>query len=425
MKLPVTRLERTMKNGLRVVLLYKPDFARSLFMLGIPAGGSTLLETDGKRIMHRRSGLAHYLEHQMFRLHGQDVTPALADVQARTNAFTSYDETCYFVYTNSAPWKPLELLIDFVQTLDIDTASVDKEKGIILAEYQQYDQEPESRLFSETLRSLYHHHPMREEILGTPEDIAAITVDDLKSFYDLWYDPAQMVLVGISSQDPEKLFQFIEEQEARYPSRFEGNQRPQRLFEKEPDGVFRENHRLFMDVDLSYACLGVKLDPIDDVCTAIRRDWMLNLYLSSQFSSLNPDYQNWIDTRLIGGSMGAEADLRPDHGYVLIYAQSDRPEEFLQTMRKVLDDRKPMCRSAFDSLLRREKASAIRMADQYESLASQTVSGCFAGYDPLDDLALLESLRYEEICGWIDSMDLSRLCETIVSPLAEEKEHNA
>lgn len=421
MKLPIEREVRTLKNGLKVILIHKKNFSRSLFMFGIPAGSTSLVDQIGDRQVEHRRGCAHYLEHQMFRLHGEDVTYPLARARAKTNAATSYDETCYYVWTNADPYEPLGLLIDFVQTLEISEQTVEKEKGIILSEYSQYDQDPDSRLLSETFRSLYHVHPMREDILGRPEDIQAMTVEDLERFYTTWYDPSQLVLVGITGHDLSPLFDFIETKEEQFTSRCPIPAR--RILPEEPESVARTSCTVRMDVDLSYACLGVKLDPCkEDPYETVRKDYMLNLWLNGTFSTLNPAFQDWIDTRLIGGMSGAEADLAADHGYILIYAQTSDPDRYFATMKSVLQEKKPLPQDVFESLLIREKASSIRLADRFEALASQSVEGYFKKTDPLEDLNILQSITWEDLCRYIDSLDFSRQSETRILPLALEEQ---
>ena len=73
-------------------------------------------------------------------------------MQAQTNAFTSYTETAYYFQTTSDIEKPLALLLDFVENLDIDQQSVEKEKESILSEYNMYEQNPEQRLLMNTWR---------------------------------------------------------------------------------------------------------------------------------------------------------------------------------------------------------------------------------------------------------------------------------
>ena len=95
--------------------------------------------------------------------------------------------------------------MDFVQNLDIDAESVEKEKGIILSEYNMYQQSPESRLMKLVWNALYKKHPIRIDILGTPEDIRSMKVQDLKTFYHDKYDPQNMVLIGVTGTDPSPL----------------------------------------------------------------------------------------------------------------------------------------------------------------------------------------------------------------------------
>lgn len=422
-QLPLKREMRVLDNGMQVILIQKKGFVKSLFMIGIPAGGNNITDQMEDQIVRHPRGCAHYLEHQMFRLNGEDVTYALARAQAKTNAATGYDETSYFVWTNAEPYKPLELLIDFVQNLEITDETVEKERGIILSEYSQYDQEPESRLLSETFKNLYHNHPMREEILGTPEDIASISVEDLTRFYQTWYDPAQLVLVGITGRELGPLFDFIEQKEKQYSTRFKSPAK--RVLPDEPVEVFRDSKTIKMDIDLPYTCIGIKLNVIeDDAWHYVRDDYMLNLWLNSRFESMNPDFQGWIDSHLIGGLCGAEADLSKDHGYIIVYAQTGDPDRFIEIVKEELQRKTPVPKEVFESLLIREKASSIRMCERFEALASQSVEGYFKGYDPLEDLNVLESIRLNDVNEFLDGLDLTHLATTTIYPLNHESVDN-
>lgn len=416
--LPLERQTKTMPNGMKVILIHKEGFSRSIFMIGIPAGGTNITDNINGEIVRHPMGCAHYLEHQMFRLNGEDVTYPLARARAKTNACTSYDETCYYVWTNADPYEPLRLLIDFVQTLEISDETVNKEKGIILSEYSQYEQEPESRLLNETFKSMYVNHPMREDILGRPEDISNMTAEHLRQFYTTWYDPAQIVLVGVTGHPLEPLFDFIAKQEENYPSSFAPNSSIERVLPQEPIEVNRKEFILPMDVDLNYVCVGVKLNPCrKDGKNIVRDDYMLNLWLNGTFGSMNPQFQTWLDTHLVGGMSGAEGDLNRDHGYILIYAQSEDPKRFIETMEAVLKKKAPLSQEVFDSLLIREKASSIRLADRFENLAFQSVEGHFEDFDPLQDLEILDTITLEDVTDFINDLDFSHISHTIIHPL--------
>lgn len=413
-KYPIERVEKTLENGMRVVLIHKPDFIRSLFMIGVPAGGNNVLEQCGETRIQRPSGCAHFLEHKMFRLNGEDVTYPLAAMRAQTNAFTTYTETCYYISTNADPKGPLGLLIDFVQNLDIDEESVDREKGIILSEYRQYAQDPDMRLLQESFRGMYSKHPLKTDILGTEEEISAMSVEDLESFYQAWYDPAQLVLCGITGRDPHEVLSWIEEKEKQYPSRVSALSR--RVIEPEPAEPAHPEISIEMDVDTCYASLAIKLQPVEDPVQAVRRDWLLNIWLGGIFGTLNPDFQTWIDQRVIASGMAAEADLSQDHGYVLIVSQTNRPHAFFKTVEEQLDAKRPLDAQTFENLKIRMTASALRVLEQFDTLASEHIRGSFEGFDPLRDPEILSSITLKEVTEFIRGLDFSSRSKILIHP---------
>mgnify|MGYP001356761337 CR=1 FL=1 len=77
--------KETLPNGLQVLLVHKPDYQRSLFLLGAKVGGFDIDQNVDGTLVHHKSGLAHYLEHQMFYLDGEDVSELFAGLQCSTN----------------------------------------------------------------------------------------------------------------------------------------------------------------------------------------------------------------------------------------------------------------------------------------------------------------------------------------------------
>ena len=82
--------KETLSNGLQVILVHKPDYQKSLFLLGAKVGGFDIDQRVDGQVIRHKSGIAHYLEHQMFYLDGEDVSDLFANLQCSTNAYTSY-----------------------------------------------------------------------------------------------------------------------------------------------------------------------------------------------------------------------------------------------------------------------------------------------------------------------------------------------
>ena len=67
-------------------------------------------------------------------------------------------------------------------------------KGIIAEEIKMYQEQPGYKIMFNTLRAMYHHHPIKVDIAGSVESIYSITKDDLYLCYETFYHPSNMVL---------------------------------------------------------------------------------------------------------------------------------------------------------------------------------------------------------------------------------------
>ncbi len=417
-------VEKDLKNGLHVILIQKPDYQKSLFMCSAPVGGLDLQQAyEGKVITHR-SGCAHFLEHQMFRLDGKDVTDSFASLQSQTNAFTSYNETAYYFSTTADIYEPLDLLLDFVDTLDIDEVSIEKEKGIILSEYDMYQQSPEQRLLKLVWSALYESHPMKVDILGTREDIQDMTVQDLQRFYALNYDPSRLVLVGITGGDLGPILEHIEAHQDRVVS--EIKEAPECIIKEESKEVVVQRNTDTMDISTPYVCVAYKMQGIQDTMECELTDLAVQVRLDSLMSPLNPDYQDWLDQRIISQTAGCECDFAKDHGYILFYAQTEKPEEFEKVVEGIV---KRMCteemdEKTFHSIRSRMIASNIRGLDQFESLAIDLIHAYNSNYSYWQSIEWIQSLTSAQVDMIVQGLDFSYKAVSTIYPNISNSEES-
>lgn len=402
----MTVKEKTLDNGLHVILVHKPDYYRTLCTLATGASGFDLIqEVNGKRIQHR-TGCAHYLEHQMFRLQGKDVTDLFAKMQASTNAFTTFNKTAYYFQTTADFKDSLKLLLDFVEELDIDQQSVQKEKGIILSEYDMYDQQPDQKLFKETWRSLYKKHPIRTDVLGTKEDIKDISVEDLDLFYRLNYDPSRLTLIVVTGKDIDEVLSWVEQDQKNVPSKILGN--VSRVIEDESIEVYRTHYEQEMDISLPYVSVAYKFEPETNVYRALEKDFAIQMCLDALLSPLNPDYQSWLDEKIITQVVGAECDITTDHAYLVFYAQTPDPKRFIELIESLsMNLTQALNKENYEALKAKSIAANIRGFDQFENLAIELLDARLGGYDYWDSLKICEKLSRKEILEIVEDLDLS------------------
>ena len=411
-------ISKTLSNGMRVFLIHKPEYVKSIFLCGFGVGGFNIQEVVDGKIHENRSGIAHFLEHQMFRYQSEDVTNLFAQMQAQTNAFTSYTETAYYFSTTADVKEPLGLLLDFVQNLDIDEQSVQKEKGIILSEYNMYDQNPEMRMLREMFNALYKNHPLRTDVLGTPQDIQDMTVEDLSQFYHRNYDPSKLVLVGVTGKETQEIMDFIEMYEEKYPSLQNVVSKP--YFLEEPEEVAQKECVQPRDVSETYVCIGYKMKACKDVVQCLKQDMMTSMWLDWVFGPMNPNYQKWIDEQILSSICGAEADFTQDHAYVMFYAQTAKVDAFIDLVHDLTSSIALMDEEAFASLKAQGMARNLRALDHFESLDIDVLRSSLEGYDYFKEITMVDSLQKAELDSFISSLSFEH--EAIVKIVP--KHHN-
>ena len=405
--------KETLPNGLQVLLVHKPDYQRSLFLLGAKVGGFDIDQNVDGTLIHHKSGLAHYLEHQMFYLDGEDVSELFAGLQCLTNAYTSYTETAFYFSTTADVKKPLKLLFDFVENLDVTNKTIEKEKGIILSEYDMYQQSPEQRLFKETLISLYKNHPMKVDVLGSKEDIQNMRMEDLKYFYELNYDPSKLCLVGITGKDTDEIMEWIKDCQKDVESKCD--KEISRVFKEEPMEVNRKEFVDTMDISQPFVCVGFKMKPCSNVIESIEKDFAVNMWLDSLMGPLNPKFQEWLDQRIFTQFVGAEADFTTDHSYVLFYAQTINPEDFTELVKEQVK-KKTILNDDYQSLRAQAIANNLRGLNHFDGLANDLLRSHFENFDYMDSLNRIQKMSLDKVLSNLDDLDFSNVCVTKILP---------
>jgi zinc protease len=187
--------EATLDNGLRVLLL--EDHRSPVITLQIWYRVGSRNERVGQ------SGLSHYLEHMMFKgtpKHGPRVYSRLLEEQgASENAFTAQDATVYFVTIVADRIDlVLDLEADRMRHLLLDPREVDSERKVIMEERRTRTEDDPVGALSEELNAIaFIAHPYRIPTIGFMTDIARLTADDLRAWYNTYYLPNNAILVAV------------------------------------------------------------------------------------------------------------------------------------------------------------------------------------------------------------------------------------
>jgi zinc protease len=188
--------EVVLDNGLKILLLEDHKSPAVTFQVWYRVGSRN--ERDGK------SGLAHFLEHMMFKgtptTKPEEYSRIIAKNGGRSNAFTSSDVTVYFAtMSRDKIGVEIELEADrMANALLVDTY-FEPEKKVIQEERRlRTDDNPSSALSEVAGAVAYTVHPYRRPVIGWMDDIQNLSRQDLADFYKLYYAPnnAYVVVTG-------------------------------------------------------------------------------------------------------------------------------------------------------------------------------------------------------------------------------------
>jgi zinc protease len=183
----------TLDNGLQVVVI--PDHRTPVVtqMIWYKVGSAD--ETPGK------SGLAHFLEHLMFKGTSKHPADEFSQTVLRTggyeNAFTSTDYTGFF---QRVPREQLAKMMEFeadrMTGLVLKDENVLPERDVVLEEYNmRVANNPEARLTEQIMAALYLNHPYGRPVIGWHHEIEKLSREDALAFYRRFYAPNNAIVV--------------------------------------------------------------------------------------------------------------------------------------------------------------------------------------------------------------------------------------
>lgn len=189
---------------LRVVLV--PEERESV-TVRVMVGTGSREETD------KEAGSAHFLEHFVFKGTRKfprmfDVNEAVEKVGGAFNAYTGQNEMGFWVKMDKNHLKlATEIVGQIVTEPVLPKEHFDKERGTILEELYMYEDRPNSKAAEECEKLLYGKTNMGRPIVGTVESLKAMTVENLRNYFEKWFTGENMVVgvVGDYGKDEEVL----------------------------------------------------------------------------------------------------------------------------------------------------------------------------------------------------------------------------
>jgi zinc protease len=183
----------TLDNGLEVVTVPNATAPVVTALVGVRAGSAV----EGSDV----NGYSHLFEHMMFQ--GSTDVPDPHEYQARLNALgalsnatTSVDRVTYFFTAPSSTLDPaLSLLAGALQRPALDATILEKEKGVVIGEFDLNESQPDFLRYRVGLGLLYGADAVRLDPLGSRSAVTGVSPAQLRAMHDRYYVPNNSLLI--------------------------------------------------------------------------------------------------------------------------------------------------------------------------------------------------------------------------------------
>lgn len=185
-----------LENGMEVVVI--PDHRAPVVTHMVWYKAGAVDEAEGK------SGIAHLFEHVMFKetddLEDGEFDKIVSRNGGQLNAFTSWDYTAYY---ERVAKEHLGLMMSLEAERMTDLVINDDPEGPFISERdvvkeerrQRIENNPGALLQEKMMTALWTGHPYEITVIGHMAEVAALTPQDGKDFYEAYYSPENAILV--------------------------------------------------------------------------------------------------------------------------------------------------------------------------------------------------------------------------------------
>ncbi|MBU1953909.1 insulinase family protein [Patescibacteria group bacterium] len=195
-------------DGLRVVTK-SLDNTQAVTVLILVGAGSRY---ETKEI----NGVAHFLEHMFFKgakryKNTKEVSEAIDSIGGEFNAFTGKEYVGYYVKVAAKHVDiAMDVLSDMLLNSKFDSEEIDRERGVIMEEYNMYQDTPMQQIGWDFERLMYGDQPMGWDQVGTKEVINSLNRKDFVAYRKKLYSPDNTVIAIAGNSDHEEMVKKVE-----------------------------------------------------------------------------------------------------------------------------------------------------------------------------------------------------------------------
>jgi predicted Zn-dependent peptidase len=290
---------------------------------------SLVLATKGGAAFEneKNKGLAHFFEHMVFKgskTRGQkEISSAIEGVGGEWNAFTSEQMTFFYVKLPSKHLEVSEVIFDMLANPKIDPKELERERGVILQEFNMVHDQPMRFLFDK-MKEISYEKPFAFPILGFKKNILSFKREDFFNWHDSFYQPENLIVSVVGNADFSKIISLCKE----FFGKSQKKESPQ-LELKPKNSKFLEKRKHIDQAHLGYLFHIPTLRSREKYTCDV-----MNAILGGGMSSRL--FQEVREKRGLAYTARSYLEQERDYGYCLIYAGVEK-KNVKKTKEVVLD----------------------------------------------------------------------------------------
>lgn len=214
----------TLQNGLRVVT-EKLQGTRAVTVLVLVGAGSRYED-------RKLRGISHFLEHMFFKggdryKNTKEVSEAIDSIGGEFNAFTGKEYAGYYVKVACANTEvACDVLGDMLLNARFEEREIEKERGVILEEYNMYQDTPMYQIGWNFENLVFGDQPLGWDQIGTKELIKTVTQNDFVDYKKKLYTPDNTVIAVVGNIEHDDAVDLV--------SKYFGDLEGKKAFDFEP-----------------------------------------------------------------------------------------------------------------------------------------------------------------------------------------------
>ncbi|MBO5231372.1 MAG: insulinase family protein [Clostridia bacterium] len=407
-------------SGLKIMLYPMKGFSSNYAIFGTKYGAvdNAYVNEKGETV-NLPEGIAHFLEHKLFESEDGDAFAKYAKTGAYSNAYTSFDRTCYLFSCSNRFYDNLKILLDFVRSPYFTEATVNKEQGIIGQEIRMYDDMPGWVVMFNMLAGIFHNHPVKIDIAGTVESIAKITYNTLYDCYNRFYDLSNMFIALAGDFNTDEVLDFIYNN-LKLPENPVKDSSS--VFPNEPKGVKEHFVSCKLDVAKPLFCLGFKGENAAETPNEMQIVSM-EILLKMLAGSASPLYKELLQSSLVNEEFSFEYFNGRGFAVPIFEGESDNPQRVMELIlskaqeyrEKGLDER------LFEAVRRELYGRSIRRFDVAESVVSMLTDATVLGYDLFKYFEAITTVTPADVAEQLSVFLAENAVLSVVNPASDKE----